>query len=87
MFFELIRLQYLKSVRSTAFAKSLMTNIFLGFIILLLLSYLLLAGLFLGRIIGNFAEGQDPIAFLNSFLIFFFLPSFFTGTLFKIYRW
>ncbi|WP_026945255.1 DUF5687 family protein [Algoriphagus marincola] len=76
MFFELIRLQYLKSVRSTAFAKSLMTNIFLGFIILLLLSYLLLAGLFLGRIIENFAEGQDPIAFLNSFLIFYFLTEF-----------
>ncbi|MCS5491611.1 DUF5687 family protein [Algoriphagus limi] len=76
MFFELIRLQYLKSVRSTAFAKSLMTNIFLGFIILLLLSYVLMAGLFLGRIIENFAEGQNPVDLLNSFLIFFFLTEF-----------
>ena len=76
MFFTLIRLQYLKSVRSTSFAKSALATGFLVFIALLLLSYVFLAGLFLGRIIDMFAEGKEPIAFLNSFLIYFFLGEF-----------
>jgi hypothetical protein len=76
MFFTLMRLQYLKSVRSTSFAKSALATGFLVFIALLLLSYVFMAGLFLGRIMDEFAEGQDPIAFLNSFLIYFFLGEF-----------
>ena len=76
MFFTLIRLQYLKSVRSTSFAKSALATGFLVFIALLLLSYVFFAGLFLGRIIDMFAEGKEPIAFLNSFLIYFFLGEF-----------
>jgi hypothetical protein len=76
MFFTLIRLQYLKSVRSTSFAKSALATGFLVFLALVLLSYVFMAGLFLGRIIDEFAEGQDPIAFLNSFLIYFFLGEF-----------
>lgn len=76
MFFTLMRLQYLKSVRSTSFAKSALVTGFLVFIALLLLSYVFMAGLFLGRIVDEFAAGQDPIAFLNSFLIYFFLGEF-----------
>lgn len=76
MFFTLMRLQYLKSVRSTSFAKSALATGFLVFIALLLLSYVFMAGLFLGRIVDEFAAGQDPIAFLNSFLIYFFLGEF-----------
>ncbi len=76
MFFTLIRLQYLKSIRSTSFAKSALATGFLVFIALLLLSYVFLAGLFLGRIIDMLAEGKEPIAFLNSVLIYFFLGEF-----------
>lgn len=76
MFFELIRLQFLKSFRSTTFAKSVLVNIFLVFIVLLLLSYVVGAGLFLGQIIENFSEGVDPVAFLNAYLIFYFLTEF-----------
>ena len=76
MFFTLIRLQFLKSVRSTSFAKSILATGFMVFIALLLLSYVFLAGLFLGRIIGLLAEGKEPIGFLNSFLIYFFLIEF-----------
>ncbi|MDI1325033.1 MAG: DUF5687 family protein [Algoriphagus sp.] len=76
MFFELIRLQYLKSVRSTSFAKSLMTNILLGFLVVLLLGYVLGAGLLLKRIIGALAEDQDPLVVLNSYLIYYFLFEF-----------
>ncbi len=76
MIFELIRLQFLKSFRSTAFAKSAMANIFLGLLVLLLLGYVFGAGIFLPRIIALLAEGQDPIEVLNSYLIFFFLTEF-----------
>ncbi|WBL43521.1 DUF5687 family protein [Algoriphagus halophytocola] len=76
MIFELIRLQFLKSVRSTSFAKSVLVAVFLGFLALLLLSYVLMAGLFLGRIVSELAEGQDPIEVVNSSLIFFFLVEF-----------
>ncbi|AMQ54819.1 hypothetical protein AO498_00325 [Algoriphagus sanaruensis] len=76
MFFTLIRLQFLKSIRSTSFAKSLLVAIFLVFIALLLLTYVFLAGLFLGRIIEELAEGKDAITYLNSAIIYFFLFEF-----------
>ncbi|WP_075349800.1 DUF5687 family protein [Algoriphagus marinus] len=76
MIFELIRLQFLKSFRSTSFAKSAMANVLLGFLVLVLLAYVFGAGIFLPRIIDTLAEGQDPIVVLNSYLIFFFLGEF-----------
>jgi hypothetical protein len=76
MIFELIKLQFLKSFRSTSFAKSAMTNVLLGFLVLVLLAYVFGAGIFLPRIIDTLAEGQDPIVVLNSYLIFFFLGEF-----------
>ncbi|WP_425635789.1 DUF5687 family protein [Algoriphagus yeomjeoni] len=76
MLFELVRLEFLKSFRSTSFAKSVMVAIFLGFLAIMLLGYLLMAGIFLSRILGEIAEGQDPIEVLNSGLIFFFLVEF-----------
>jgi len=76
MLFELIRLEFLKSFRSTAFAKSVIVAIFLGFLASMLLGYLLIAGIFLNKILSELAEGQDPIQVLNSGLIFFFLVEF-----------
>ncbi|REG84452.1 DUF5687 family protein [Algoriphagus antarcticus] len=76
MLFELIRLELLKSFRSTAFAKSVMVAIFLGFLAIMLLGYLFMAGIFLNRILQEIAEGQDTIIVLNSGLIFFFLVEF-----------
>ncbi|MBN3582628.1 hypothetical protein JYB64_09560 [Algoriphagus aestuarii] len=76
MIFELIRLQFLKSLRSTSFAKSLLITIFLAFLALLLLSYVLMAGIFLNKILGVLAEGRDPLEVLCGGLIFFFLMEF-----------
>ena len=76
MIFELIRLQFLKSLRSTSFAKSLLITIFLAFLALLLLSYVLMAGIFLSKILGVLAEGRDPLEVLSEGLIFFFLMEF-----------
>ncbi|MFC3417150.1 DUF5687 family protein [Algoriphagus hitonicola] len=76
MIFQLIRLQFIKSARSTSFAKSILTNIFLGFIILLLLSYVVAAGFFLKDIIIVLDGDVDPLEALNGYLIFFFLTEF-----------
>ena len=76
MVFELIRLQFLKSIRSTSFAKSVLIAVFLGFLALLLLSYVFLAGLFLGKIIEQIAPGKDPVEVVCSGLVFFFLLEF-----------
>jgi hypothetical protein len=76
MFFTLIRLEFLKGVRSTSFAKSLMTNILMGFLILVLLSYLVGLGLLLEVILERLAPGQDHIALVNGFLVYFFLTEF-----------
>jgi hypothetical protein len=76
MFFTLIRLEFLKGVRSTSFAKSLMTNILMGLLILVLLSYLVGLGLLLEVILERFAPGQDHIALVNGFLVYFFLTEF-----------
>lgn len=76
MILELIRLQFLKSFRSTSFAKSAAVTILLFFLALILLTYVLLAGLFLVRIIDQLAEGQDAIVVLNSGIMYFFLAEF-----------
>lgn len=76
MFFTLIRLQYLKSLRSTSFAKSLLTNILLGFLMLVLLGYVLGLGILLKSILDIVAPGDDPIALINSFMVYFFLAEF-----------
>jgi hypothetical protein len=76
MFFTLARLQFLKSVRSTSFAKSLLTNIFLVFLAILLLGYVIGAGILLPMILDKVVPGEDHIALVNSFLIYFFLGEF-----------
>lgn len=76
MFFTLLRLQYLKSVRSTSFAKSLLVNILMGFFVLLLLGYVVGLGILLKVILEQVAPGKDHIALLNSFVIYFFLAEF-----------
>ena len=76
MFFTLIKLQFLKSVRSTSFAKSALASGVLLFFALLLLSYVFFAGLFLPRIIDLLADGGDAIEFLNAAILFFFLVEF-----------
>ena len=76
MFFTLIRLQFLKSIRSTSFAKSMLTNVLMGFLVLLLLSYVVGLGLLLKDILDLAAPGEDHVALLNSFMIYFFLGEF-----------
>jgi hypothetical protein len=69
----LIKLEALKRIRSTSFARSLTIGIFILLIGVLLLGYLLLFGLFLNKIITEVLEKPDAINFINSNLLYFFL--------------
>lgn len=76
MIFVLLKLQLLKTMRSTAFAKSVLVAVFLAFLAVLLLGYVLIAGLFLREIIVKGLEKEDAYAFLSANLIFFYLTEF-----------
>jgi len=76
MIFELIRLEFLKSSRSSSFAKSLAVGIFLFFLAILLLLYVLALGLALKYIITDVIKEKDAFAFLSGTVIYFFLFEF-----------
>lgn len=76
MIFELIRLEFLKSSRSTSFAKSVAVGIFLFFLAVLLLLYVLALGLALKYIITDVLKEEDAFAFLSGTVIYFFLFEF-----------
>lgn len=73
MIIQFIKLEILKSIRSSSYARSLTVGIFLVLLALLLLSYVVLLGLFLKPIIVEGLGREDAVFFLNSILVFFFL--------------
>ncbi len=68
-----IRLEILKRLRSTSFARSLAIGVFLAFLAIFLLTYLLMMGVALKYIIGELFQPADNAVFLNSYLVFYFL--------------
>lgn len=76
MILVLLKLQLLKTIRSTAFAKSVLVAVFLAFLAVLLLGYVFIAGILLKEIIVKGLEKEDAYAFLSANLIFFFLTEF-----------
>ncbi|MFD2037150.1 DUF5687 family protein [Belliella marina] len=76
MMLQLIKLELTKTMRSTSFAKSVLVAVFLGFLALLLLSYLLILGLVLKEVIEEVFKTSDTLGVLNSYLIYFFLFEF-----------
>jgi hypothetical protein len=76
MVLQLFKLELLKTMRSTSFAKSALVAIFLGFLAIVLLSYILLLGIFLKEIIEKGFESPDAYATLSGALIYFYLFEF-----------
>lgn len=76
MVLQLIRLELLKSMRSTSFAKSALVAIFLAFLAIVLLAYVLLLGIVLKDVLEKVLESQDAYATLSGGLIYFFLFEF-----------
>jgi len=73
---NLIKLEILKRVRSTSFARSLAIGIFVFFIGIFLLGYLFLFGLVLNKLVKDVLGKDDAVLFINSCLLYFFLFSF-----------
>ena len=66
MMLQLIKLELTKTMRSTSFAKSVLVAVFLGFLAVLLLSYLLILGLVLKEVIEEVFKTTDTLSVLNS---------------------
>jgi hypothetical protein len=73
MVLQFIKWEILKIVRSTTYVRSILGGIFLAGFALLLLFYVLLLGMFLQPIIVELLGQEDPVLFLNSSLVFYFL--------------
>ncbi len=76
MISQLISHIWKKEFRSPVWAKSLLTNIFLGFAALMMLGYVLIAGIALDKIIREFFPDNDPVSFVNGFLFYYFFIQF-----------
>jgi hypothetical protein len=73
MVLQLVKWEILKITRSTAYARSLAVALLMLGLSILLLSYVVLMGLALEPILVQGLGKEDPIGFLNSILIYFFL--------------
>lgn len=76
MFATLLSQNWKEKTRSSIWAKSVVANIFLGFAALMLLSYAVLAGLFLALGLEDLTE-TDPIEFVQRALLYYFIFEFF----------
>ena len=69
--------QWKEMMRSSIWQKSIALNIVLGFLILIMLLYLLMLGLFIDRILQEVFPDDDPVRIFNSILIYYFGFEFF----------
>ncbi len=76
MVLQLIKLEILKNMRSTSYAKSALVAIFLAFLAVVLLAYVLLLGFFLKDVLEKATESPDAYTTLSAGLIYFFLFEF-----------
>ncbi len=68
-----IRHQWKEMLRSSIWQKNVVVNIFLGIMVLLMMLYLLLLGLFIDDLLVKIFPDSDPIDIFHSALIYFFL--------------
>jgi hypothetical protein len=73
MVFELLRLQFLKGIRSVALTRNIIGGIVIGFIAFILLMNLMVLAFALPSLLESTFNIEDPMQFMNSYLLFFFL--------------
>lgn len=73
----LIRHKWLESRRSSIWQRNVALNILIGFFVILMMSYLLMLGLFLDEILEDTFPDDDPSVLVNSALIYVFLADLF----------
>jgi len=72
MFATFLLLEWKSAKRVSIWQKNLTLNLVIGFFLILTLLYLLLLGIFIGKIIQKLYPGEDPVIIFNGFLIFYF---------------
>lgn len=65
--------KWLETKRSSFWRQSVGINILIGFFVLLMLSYVLLLGIFIDEVLKAAAPGQSPIFTLNGILLYYFM--------------
>lgn len=75
-FHQFIQLQFKSKIRSVSLGRDLIAGIFLLIVILLFLGYVVLISVSLPFIIRSFFAVDDPVGFLNSYILFFFATEF-----------
>jgi hypothetical protein len=66
-----IQHQWKEYTRSSIWQRNLVTNIFIGFFLLLMIMYLLLLGIFIDPILRKAFPDNDPVAILNGVIIYY----------------
>lgn len=78
MIFKLfLRNQWKESARSSIWQRNVAANIAIGFLVFIMLLYLLALGLFLDPILRKLFPDDDPIVIFNSVILFYFIADLF----------
>lgn len=73
---QFIKLQFQSKIRSVSLGRDLVAAVFLLVISLLILSYVVMISVSLPYIIRTLLHVDDPVGFLNSYILFFFATEF-----------
>lgn len=73
MFYQFLKLQVLKSLRSVSLGRKLISGVVLGFFGFIILANILAVGIGLPQIIKEVTGRSDVITVINTYVIFFFL--------------
>lgn len=75
-FLQFIQLQLKSKIRSVSLGRDLIAGLFLLIVGIFILGYVILISVSLPFIIRSFFEVENPIGFLNSYILFFFATEF-----------
>ena len=71
MFVTFLSLEWKSAKRTSIWQKNLALNLVIGFFLFLALLYLLLLGIFIGKIIQKLYPGENPVIIFNNEVKFF----------------
>lgn len=81
-----IQHQWKKEIRSSIWQKNIALNIVIGFFMLIMLSYVLMLGLFLDKILEEVVKNANADVTLSKIIIYYFIVSFMMRFFFKVFR-
>lgn len=76
MFKWFITHQWLSARRSSIWQKNLAVNIFIGFLALIMISYMMMLGFFIDQILLETVKDKDPENVISGILLFYFIINF-----------